>query len=237
MSSILEIGSYDVNGSLRVSKPPTANWTGLDFEEGPGVDLVVKPGNQLPFEDKAFDLVLASSVFEHDLEFWRTIRELARVSKPNGFIYLNAPSNGPFHRFPVDGFRFYPDASIAFLNLIRELHPDAELVESFISDQSPGEPWNDFVAIYALSPGSIRPKTRLSETANCRNVWLEAVFQEETLTAETQDSEKLQNLQGQVRQLEEKLAKVETSVSWRITQPLRSAANVLKLQIFSRAKK
>jgi len=236
MTTILEIGSYDVNGSLRQSKPPKAIWTGLDFHAGPGVDLVVSPGEKLPIADKSFDLVLASSVFEHDLEFWKTIQELARVAKANGFIYINAPSNGPFHRFPVDGFRFYPDASIAFLKLIREFHPSAILIESSISEQSPGEPWNDFVAIYALDSANKMPKTRLSKTTGSKNIWLDGDFQEGTFQADTQDYEKHQAMQERNQQLENELSKIKSSMSWGITRPLRLAATFLHRQTFRKDK-
>ena len=38
--SILEIGSYDVNGSIR-NFFPDSNYVGVDLTEGPGVDLVI----------------------------------------------------------------------------------------------------------------------------------------------------------------------------------------------------
>jgi SAM-dependent methyltransferase len=178
MSSILEIGSMDVNGSLRSHAPKDAQWTGVDLETGPGVDVVVEAGKPLPFEDSTFDLVLATSVLEHDPKFWQTISEMARVAKPNGLIYLNAPSGGVFHRYPLDHFRFYPDAGIAFLEIIRQQRPQAILRESFIANQDTAG-FNDFVAVYALDGNidgeQIWPKESVS------NVWSNGVFQEETL--------------------------------------------------------
>ncbi len=48
---ILEIGSMDVNGSLRDFAEPTTHYVGVDLEEGPAVDVVVKAGEKLPFDD------------------------------------------------------------------------------------------------------------------------------------------------------------------------------------------
>ena len=107
--SVLEIGAQDVNGSLREHALPVTYYVGIDFDEGDGVDLIAEPGKPLPVEDDSFDLVLASSVFEHDPCFWVTFLEMCRVTKEGGYIYINAPSNGVVHRYPMDNWRFYPD--------------------------------------------------------------------------------------------------------------------------------
>jgi len=149
MERILEIGSHDVNGSLTVHNPEGVEWVGVDINPGPGVDLVIEPHARLPFPDGYFDLVMASSVFEHDTAFWKTLEEMARVVSDEGFIYINAPSNGVVHRYPLDVFRFYPDAGLAFLTIVKEGHkPSAHLVESLVIDRDqPGGDWNDFVAV------------------------------------------------------------------------------------------
>ena len=50
MESVLEIGSYNVNGSLRSLKPIGSEWTGIDIEDGPGWTLLwlVKAGCHFP---------------------------------------------------------------------------------------------------------------------------------------------------------------------------------------------
>ncbi len=44
-TGILDIGSFDVNGSLRQVSPPDAKYTGIDLGPGKGVDL--GPGRPL----------------------------------------------------------------------------------------------------------------------------------------------------------------------------------------------
>ena len=148
---VLEIGSYDVNGSLRDHAPRTAKYVGLDFEAGKGVDHVVDDCDTWPVEDGSFDLVAASSVFEHDGTFWRTFLAMCRKAKAGGFIYIGAPSNGGVHRFPLDCWRFYPDAGRALEKWGQDNGFDITLIESFVADRKV-DTWNDFCAVFQLGP-------------------------------------------------------------------------------------
>jgi SAM-dependent methyltransferase len=175
----------DVNGSLRGSAPKGAEWVGLDFLAGPGVDIVVEPEQDLPFGNESFDLVIASSVFEHDPQFWVTFSEMIRVLKHDGFCYINAPSNGYVHRFPLDVFRFYPDASIALLRWGRKNFSDLSLVESFIAEQD-GALWNDFVAVYQKMGGLTHNNLISVDTAHS-NLYLNGDFQSQSFRELPQD--------------------------------------------------
>jgi len=151
---VLEIGSMDVNGSLRDAAEPTTHYVGVDLEAGPAVDVVVKPGEKLPFDDDSFDLVMASSAFEHDPRFWETFIEMCRVVQSGGHIYVNAPSNGGVHRYPLDCWRFYPDAGLALVDYARTQQVQVDLVESFVGKRYPEtwDGWNDFVAVFRKGP-------------------------------------------------------------------------------------
>ena len=63
--SVVEIGSQNVNGSLRDVCPTRFNYLGLDFQEGYGVDVVLDDPYVLPLPDESADIVVASSCFEH----------------------------------------------------------------------------------------------------------------------------------------------------------------------------
>lgn len=76
---VLEIGSYDVNGSVR-SFFPGARYVGADLCEGAGVD-VVSSGHKLAFPDASFGLVLSMECFEHN-PYWReTFLNMHRMSR------------------------------------------------------------------------------------------------------------------------------------------------------------
>jgi hypothetical protein len=70
-----------------------------------------------------------------------------RVLKPAGLFYLNVPSNGNFHRYPVDCWRFYPDSGGALISWAKRNGFDPVLLESYISNQHL-DIWNDFVGVF-----------------------------------------------------------------------------------------
>jgi SAM-dependent methyltransferase len=169
-SVIVELGSYDVNGSLRKFQPSGSLWVGLDMEPGPSVDVCIKPGAPLPLRSESADVVLASSVFEHDEAFWQTFEELCRITVTGGFIYLSAPSNGVYHRYPQDCWRFYPDAARALEKWVRSKGLEITLIESFVADRE-RDIWNDFVAIFKKGPvGDFGAADFIHPQISCRNV-------------------------------------------------------------------
>lgn len=146
-SRVVEIGSQDVNGSLKSLCPNGMEYLGVDFVSGKGVDIVLTDPYKLPFEDNSVDFCLSSSVLEHSEMFWVLFIEILRILKPNGLFYLNAPSNGPFHRYPVDCWRFYPDSGAALVNWAKRCNLNSALLESYISFQK-NDFWNDFIAVF-----------------------------------------------------------------------------------------
>jgi SAM-dependent methyltransferase len=144
---IVEIGSQDVNGSLRDVAPKNCRYVGLDFAEGKGVDIILKDPYSFPLEDASADIVVSSSCFEHSEFFWLTFLEGLRVLRPHGVMYINAPSNGLYHRHPSDNWRFYPDAGKALIAWSRRNGHNSSLLESFIGWQEGGL-WNDFVGVF-----------------------------------------------------------------------------------------
>ena len=145
--TIVDIGSQDVNGSLRSVAPSHHHYIGVDFVAAKGVDIVITDPYSLPFENESVDLVVSSSCFEHSEFFWLLFNETLRILKPTGLLYINAPSNGPFHQFPVDCWRFYPDSGLALQNWGRRSGYNAALLESFVGLKK-ADVWNDFVAIF-----------------------------------------------------------------------------------------
>jgi SAM-dependent methyltransferase len=145
--TIVDIGSQDVNGSLRSVVPENNTYIGIDFVKAKGVDIVITDPYSLPLENESVDVVVSSSCFEHAEFFWLLFNEALRVLKPTGILYINAPSNGAVHRFPVDCWRFYPDSGIALQNWGRRSGYNCTLLESFTGIKKT-DIWNDFVAVF-----------------------------------------------------------------------------------------
>jgi hypothetical protein len=245
--SILDLGSMDVNGSLRQVAPPLSRYIGVDIEEGPSVDIVMQTGAPIPVEKASFDACVSTSCFEHDGMPWQTFISALDCLKPGGLLYINAPSNGPYHAYPVDNWRYYPDAGLALAEWGRKSGHDVRLVESGTLSRQ-GEVWNDFVAVF-----------QKARTAANRNSWLIDRFPNATNIrkgegspilnprAETEDivlfndairdADRLrvenihlqQELADTIHQLVDAQQTVEAlrnSTSWRITAPMRAVGKL-----------
>lgn len=183
--TILDIGGADVNGSLRAVAPPRCRYVGIDFAKERGVDVILNDPYELPFADASVDAVVSSSCFEHSEFFWLTFNEILRVLKPSGLLYLNVPSNGAFHRFPVDCWRFYPDSGVALQNWGRRSGYPVLMLESFTGAQE-GDIWNDFIAVFLRDESHAgdypkRIQTDLSRFSNGRMAGTEEVFRLRTM--------------------------------------------------------
>jgi len=57
-----------------------------------------------------FDLVISQAILEHLLDPYKHICDLASITAPGGFLIVHGAGPGfPYHRFPIDACRFYPD--------------------------------------------------------------------------------------------------------------------------------
>jgi SAM-dependent methyltransferase len=144
---ILDVGSFDGNGSLRpLCEGPEWTYSGLDIEGTPeqNIDNHLLEDGSFPFDDGTFDVILSSSCLEHDKAFWLTFAEMIRVSRDGALIYINIPSEGPYHPYPRDCWRFMADAFEALVSSF----PQAELLESYITD---GGEWRDNIGIFRVN--------------------------------------------------------------------------------------
>lgn len=111
----LEVGSLDVNGSVRSLF--VGPYIGVDMRPGPSVD-VVATADRLPFPDASFDVVVTTEMLEHDPSPWLSLAEIGRVLRPGGRLILTTRGNGFFeHNEPSDYWRFMPAARERLLEL------------------------------------------------------------------------------------------------------------------------
>lgn len=158
---VLDVGSSTVSGgeddgvstdrprNYRVFFPaPDFDYTGLDVVAGANVDLVpVDPFRWTELSDESFDVVVCGQTFEHNPFFWVTLAEIARVLIQRGFVCIVAPSRGFVHRFPLDCWRFFPDAGPAMCSYV-----GLEMLESYVETRrlrkvTFGQLWHDFLLI------------------------------------------------------------------------------------------
>jgi predicted SAM-dependent methyltransferase len=105
----LEIGSRNVNGTVRGFF--TGRYTGMDLEAGPCVDIVGDAHSPLNYHFDTYDTVICLEMLEHDTRPWYTVDNMYAALKIGGIMLISVPTNGfPEHKYPVDLFRFLPDA-------------------------------------------------------------------------------------------------------------------------------
>lgn len=138
--SVLDVGSYDVNGCYRpFFSPPRYRYTGLDMAPGPNVDVV--PFNPYVWDtlgDASFDAIISGQAFEHIEFFWLTMAEMVRVLRPGGLLCLVAPWGFERHRYPVDCYRFEADGMVA---LARWTNLEVLHASTNLAPKNAGEEW------------------------------------------------------------------------------------------------
>ena len=213
--SILDVGSQDVNGSLRKCAPAGSRYVGVDLAAGPGVDIVLDDPNALPFKTGRFDAVITTSCFEHAQMFWLIFLEMARVTRRGGYIYINAPSNGVYHSYPYDNWRFYPDAGLALVAWAAHQQIKLTLVESFIAPRK-ADIWNDCVIVLRKGPAQADslPRKRLADlvrgAVNIRRHDTPGTLK---TTAPTQDMRLLQQANDRLASLQSEITRLKRALS------------------------
>lgn len=121
-ASVLDVGSYDVNGTYRpLVEGRGWRYTGLDVAPGPNVDVVSADSYHFPLAPGSFDVVLSGSTMEHVAAIWLWIPELVRVLRPGGMLAIVTHWQFPEHRYPVDCWRIMPDGMRYLFDLTRRL--------------------------------------------------------------------------------------------------------------------
>jgi SAM-dependent methyltransferase len=119
-TTVLEVGSYDVNGSVRpaIEDLGVASYLGVDQSAGPRVDLVCNATELGGLGE--FDVVISTEMLEH-VRVWQPVMfSLAAAVKPGGWLALTTRSIGfPYHAYPDDFWRYSLDGLAAIYEALR----------------------------------------------------------------------------------------------------------------------
>lgn len=89
---VLEIGSLDINGSVRSFFQDCA-YLGIDVGPGPGVDVVCE-GQSYPAPDGVFDVVISCECMEHNPYWAETWQNMIRMCRSGGLVVMTCATTG-----------------------------------------------------------------------------------------------------------------------------------------------
>ncbi len=82
---VLEIGSLDINGSVR-HLFTNCQYLGIDLGPGPGVDQVIHAGDIEGHE--LYDTIISCEALEHDRFCLRTLTKVSILLRPKGLLII-----------------------------------------------------------------------------------------------------------------------------------------------------
>ena len=106
---VIEVGSRDVNGSVRgIIEPIAKSYLGLDIEMGPGVDRILDVMYLTAVMGReCCDLMVCTEVIEHVVNWIEPLCQMILATKVGGLILIATRSYGmPYHGYPVDCWRY-----------------------------------------------------------------------------------------------------------------------------------
>jgi predicted nucleic acid-binding Zn-ribbon protein len=86
-SKILEIGSQDINGTVRDFFPNGSEYLGIDIGPGKCVDLII-PGELIQLPDNWADITISTECFEHAQNWQQVLENMIRITRPTGLVIL-----------------------------------------------------------------------------------------------------------------------------------------------------
>jgi len=106
-ASVLEIGARDVNGGVRSLFGP-CEYTTLDIEDGPGVDIVADARHWTPSVGVRFDVIVCTNVLEHVHDWHLLIDQAAEALMPGGWLIVTTVGDPFPPHSAVDGGALRP---------------------------------------------------------------------------------------------------------------------------------
>jgi SAM-dependent methyltransferase len=175
---VLEVGAFDVNGSIRphTESLKPRSYVGVDIADGPRVDRVLDARQLVEtFGRESFDVVITTEMVEH-VRDWRTVvSNLKGVLRPGGHLLVTTRSAGfPYHGWPYDFWRYErEDMERIFGDLdLLAVEPDTASPGIFVFGRRP-EAFTETTPDLALM--SIVTGRRQRRVTNAQIAWFRAM--------------------------------------------------------------
>ncbi len=225
---------------------------------GEVAEFIVGDLHNIPCEDRSFDLVTCFETIEHVADPNRALAELRRVLRDDGILLLSSPNRDVYipgnrfhvHEYTPDELEHGLSACFQHVRLYRQQNHLASLIcddHTFAAERLDQRIETDFrkrVAgaageeLYTVAAASDAPLPSLASVGILGDVfdvklWYERAlaWEERALVGEAQAQAHKAMQSGaedEVDRLSARQAIMESSLSWRITRPLRSAGSSLR---------
>jgi SAM-dependent methyltransferase len=249
-ANVLEIGSQDINGTVRDYFEENANYLGLDLGMAKGVDWTI-PGELVELPDQWASACISTECFEHAATWEQILLNMIRITREDGLLILSIAGNGRATHGTIDSD---VESSPFTTSYYKNLGPDdiAQKIKlghyfkrhSFQVNTEAGDTY--FWGIRSASPVNsldegwqapldrlARAQGQLSQAVNRHNEIKQQLKQsEEALEAcqaklnaaqvEIQQTRQQTSvLKASVQSLEQEVIDLRNSRTWKLTAPLR----------------
>ncbi len=159
-AKVLEVGSRIVCGTCR-GLFDDCNYTGIDMEPGPGVQIVVHAADYQT--ESLYDTVICCEALEHDKRWKETLASLVKLTRPGGLLIITAA--GPDRVRHNDENGYY--GNISQTDLKRNLK-ERELFSDHVIRYDRGKLDIQMYAVKRETPVAPEPKPKAKAPAKPR---------------------------------------------------------------------
>lgn len=85
-SHVLEVGSLDLNGSVRPFFSDNKSYVGIDIGPGEGVDVVCAAHEYV--RNGEFDVVISTEMLEHDMHWQKSLKQMYENLESGGLLII-----------------------------------------------------------------------------------------------------------------------------------------------------
>jgi len=257
VSRVLEVGSQNINGSIRQYFPNAAEYLGVDLNIAPDVDWAV-PGELLELPNSWAEIVVSTECFEHCRDWEKVFTNMIRIAKPRGLVIVTCAAPGraahgttdsdegssPFtttyyKNLGVDNIAekiklgFYFSSHVFEINSIsHDLYFWGIRSETDI--QVEDKYWEDPISRLARAQGQLaqaaaRHSAVQAELYNIKDESQQAKTTAEKAKAEAEQAKaEAEQAEAEANEKGRILRELQESTSWKVTKPARRAMDTLR---------
>lgn len=233
---ILEVGSQNINGTVRDFFASDIDYLGIDLGMTKCVDWVI-PGELIELPDNWADIVISTECFEHCQDWDKVLINMIRILKPGGLCIITCASG----ERPTHGTIDSEEASSPFTSsYYKNLGPDnianrIRLGAYFERHSFEINSIDNDLYFWGVCSSSLIKEIDdywedpVSRLARCQGQLGQAASRHAKINHELiQAKADADQAKAKAEQIQDRLTKIENSTSWALTMPARKIMDLLR---------